>query len=311
MLDRPQDHLNQLPASGIWSAALTPLKVDLSIDCAHLARHATFLLNNGCHGIGLFGTTGEANSFSAPERMLALESLLAEGISPDILMVGTGCCALTDTVALSKHAIEHGVTKILALPPFYYKEVADNGLFRSFSEVIDRTASNDLELYLYHFPAVSQTPISANLIAMLCEYYPKIICGIKDSSGDLDHCLKLISRFPELAIFPGNENHLLAALEKGCAGCISATANANSHGIRKIFDSWLDGDSSVYTHQDEACAVRKAFGRHALVSALKQHAAWSSGDDSWLRLRPPLTALEESAAKMLRLELDSLVDSPD
>ena len=141
-----QNQLDQLPARGIWSAALTPLKSDLSIDCAHLAQHAKFLLDNGCHGIGLFGTTGEANAFSVTERMTALESLLTDGLSPNILMIGTGCCALTDTVALTRHAIEHGVTKILALPPFYYKNVTDRGLFNSFEEVIDRTASGDLEL---------------------------------------------------------------------------------------------------------------------------------------------------------------------
>ena len=305
-----QDRLDQLPARGIWSAALTPLKADLSIDCARLAQHAKFLLANGCHGIGLFGTTGEANAFSAAERMTALESLLADGLSPNTLMIGTGCCALTDTVALTRHAIEHGVTKILALPPFYYKNVTDNGLFRSFGEVIDRTASDNLELYLYHFPAMSQTPISANLIAMLCEYFPKTIAGVKDSSGDLDHSLELVSRFPDLAIYPGNETHLLATLEKGCAGCISATANANPRGIRKIFDSCLTGNKSTQALQDDAFAIREVFGRHPLVSALKQHAAWLTGDDSWLRLRPPLTALEEDAATVLRTDLDALAVSP-
>ena len=117
-----KNHLDQLPARGIWSAALTPLKADLTIDIAHLTRHVKFLLDNGCHGIGLFGTTGEANAFSVSERMAALESLLTDGLSPNILMIGTGCCALTDTVALTRHAIEQGVKKILALPPFYYKK---------------------------------------------------------------------------------------------------------------------------------------------------------------------------------------------
>ena len=303
-------HLDQLPTSGIWSASLTPLKSNLSIDCAHLARHAKYLLDNGCHGIGLFGTTGEANAFSAAERMTALESLLADGLSPNALMIGTGCCAFTDTVALTRHAIEHGVTKILALPPFYYKNVTDNGLFRSFAEVIDRTARDNLELYLYHFPAMSQTPISANLIAMLCENFPKTIAGIKDSSGDLEHSLELASRFPNIAIFPGNETHLLATLEKGCAGCISATANANPRGIRNIFDNCLSGDSSVHALQEQAFAIREVFGRHPLVSALKQYAAWSSGDDAWLRLRPPLTTLDEEAAAMLRSDLDALAVSP-
>ncbi len=297
-------HLDQLPASGIWCAALTPLQADLSVDCARLARHARFLLNNGCHGIGLFGTTGEANAFSVAERMAALESLLSDGLSPNTLMVGTGCCALTDTVSLTQHAIEHGVNKILALPPFYYKNVTDDGLFRSFAQVIDRTARDELELYLYHFPAVSQTPISADLIAMLCEHFPTTIAGVKDSSSDLEHTLELASRFPQIAIFPGNETHLLATLENGCAGCISATANANPQGIRKIFDSCLSGDSSAHALQEQAFAIREVFGRHPLVSALKQHAAWSSGDDAWLRLRPPLTPLDNKAATALHSDLD-------
>ena len=305
-----QNRLDQLPASGIWSAALTPLKADLSIDCTQFARHANYLLDKGCHGIGIFGTTGEANAFSVVERMTALESLLTEGISPHILMIGTGCCALTDTVALTRHAIEHGVKKILALPPFYYKNVTDDGLFRSFSEVIDRTASDNLELYLYHFPAMSQTPISANLISTLCDHFPKIIGGVKDSSGDLNHSLELASQFPDLAIFPGNETHLLGTLENGCAGCISATANANPRGIRKIFDGCLNGDSSVHALQDQAFAIREVFGRHPLVSALKQHAAWSTGDNAWLRLRPPLTTLEEDTATVLRTDLGALSVSP-
>jgi 4-hydroxy-tetrahydrodipicolinate synthase len=302
--------LDRLPARGIWSAALTPLKADLSIDCTHLTQHAKFLLENGCHGIGLFGTTGEANSFSVAERMATLESLLTDGLSPSVLMIGTGCCALTDTVALTRHAIEHGVTKILTLPPFYYKNVTDDGLFRNFEEIIDRTANDDLELYLYHFPTISQTPISANLIAMLCERFPKTIAGVKDSSGDLNHSLELASRFPNLSVFPGNETHLLATLEKGCAGCISATANANPRGIRTIFDSCLNSDSSVHALQEQAFSIREVFGRHPLVSALKQHAAWSTGNDAWMRLRPPLTPLDREAAAMLRSDLDALAVSP-
>ena len=145
---------------------------------------------------------------------------------------------------------------------------------------------------------------------MLCENFPKTIAGVKDSSGDLDHSLKLASRFPDIAIFPGNETHLLATLEKGCAGCISATANANPYGIRKIFDSCLSGDTSAHALQDQAFAIREMFGRHPLVSALKQHAAWSTGDDTWLRLRPPLHPLDEGAAAILRSDLDALAVAP-
>ena len=306
MLRQIEDHLDQLPAKGIWSAALTPLCPDLSIDYKRLIQHVDFLISNGCHGIGLFGTTGEANAFSTTERMSALESLLSTDIPPDVLMVGTGCCSPTDTVALTRHALDHGVDKILALPPFYYKNITDQGLFESFSEVIHRIGSEDFQLYLYHFPAMSQTPISASLIHMLVEEFPDTIAGIKDSSGDLDHTLRLIEQFPKLSIFPGNETHLLAALEKGCAGCISATANANPFGIRKIFDGLINGDISVTADQEKAYGVREAFGKHPLIAALKQFASWSSNDDTWLRLRPPLTALNEHDASRLRVDLERL-----
>ena len=305
-----RERLLKLPVCGVWSAILTPLTPDLSIDYARLAEHAKFLLEQGCHGIGLFGTTGEANSFSLNERMNGLESILKSGTSADRIMVGTGCCALPDTVALTKHAITNGIKRILLLPPFYYKNVKDEGLFNSFSEVIEQTQSNALELYLYHFPAMSQIPISTDLIARLCEAFPKIIAGVKDSSGDLNHNLELASQFPELSILPGNEAHLLAGLEQGCAGVISATANANSQGIRNVFDSWLNGGAEAIDLQKHAFAIREVFGHHPLVPALKQYTSWQSSDDNWLRIRPPLTNLAMEDIEILRSELGSLAVSP-
>ena len=145
---------------------------------------------------------------------------------------------------------------------------------------------------------------------MLNDHFPEAIAGVKDSSCDLQHSRELASRFPHISIFPGDETHLHATLEKGCAGCISATANANPRGIRNIFDNCLSGDSSVHALQEQAFAIREVFGRHPLVSALKQYAALSSCDDAWLRLRPPLTTLDEEAAAMLRSDLDALAVSP-
>ena len=306
-----QKRLLDLPAHGVWSAALTPLTSDLSIDYAGLLGYANFLLKRGCHGIGLFGTTGEANSFALQERMNGLESLLNGGISPNCIMVGTGCCALPDTVALTQHAVAHGVHRILLLPPFYYKNVNDEGLFNSFAEIIERTASTTLELYLYHFPAMSQTPISVSLISKLRESFPKLIAGVKDSSGNLDHSLELASEFPDLSIFPGNEAYLLAALEGGCAGVISATANANSQGIRDVFNGWLNRNAQTVNLQEHAFAIREVFGRHPLVSALKQYASWQFSDDSWLRLRPPLTNLGLRNLETLRSDLAALSVSPN
>ena len=299
-------HLAQVPTSGVWCAALTPLEADLSIDHVRLIEYARFLLDNGCHGIGLFGTTGEANSFSVTERMSALEVLLRDGLSPSTLMVGTGCCASTDTVSLTRHAIDHGVKKILMLPPFYYKNASDHGLFRSYAHVINGITQDDFELYLYHFPAQSQTPISAQLITQLCEEFPGIIAGVKDSSSDLEHTLKIAAQFPKISIFPGNETHLFETLENGCAGCISGITNANPQITRKIFDSCLGDELSAETLREHAMAIRAAFGRHPLIAALKQYAAWSSSDDAWLRLRPPLTPLDGNAAAALRADLLNL-----
>jgi len=297
-------------AAGVWCASLTPLNADLSIDLNHLVEHIQFLLDNGIDGIGLFGTTGEANSFSVHERRAALEGILRGGIPAKALMVGTGCSALTDTTELTRHAIECGATKVLALPPFYYKKVTDSGLFDSFSEIIDRTQSDHLELYLYHFPIMSQIPISATLIAKLEKAFPNFIAGVKDSSSDLEHTINLANQFPNLAILPGNETHLLAALNHGATGCISATANANPQGIRKIYDGWMKQEEGIEHLQAQALAIRTAFGKHQLVSALKQYAAWSTSNESWLRFRPPLRPLEANESTILRSDLDRLDNWP-
>ena len=270
--------------SGVLPAVLSPLNADLSPDHKLHVRHCRWLLTQGCDGLAIHGTTGEANSFSVAERIGTLQTLVEGGIDGKKIIAGTGCCSIPDSVDLTNAALEVGAAGALMLPPFYYKNPSDEGLFAAFSEVIQRVGNEALKIYLYHFPAMSQTPISANLIAMLCEHFPNTVAGVKDSSGDLEYSLELASRFPNLAIFPGNETHLLATLEKGCAGCISATANANPRGIRNIFDNCLSGDSSVHALQEQAFAIREMFGRHPLVSALKQYAAWSTGDNNWLRL---------------------------
>src|SRR3984957_19496187 len=137
---------------GVWAPAITPFGPDLSPDPERFARHARWLLANGCSGLAAFGTNSEANSLSADERMMLLEFLVANGVSPGRLMPGTGCCALTDSVRLTAHAVGLGCAGVLMLPPFYYKGVSDEGLFRSFSEVIERVGDARLRVYLYHIP---------------------------------------------------------------------------------------------------------------------------------------------------------------
>jgi 4-hydroxy-tetrahydrodipicolinate synthase len=256
--------------------------------------------------VALFGTTGEANSFSVKERMAALEAVLKSGVTPAQLMIGTGCCALPDTIELTRHALANGCHHTLVLPPFYYKNASDDGLLISYSEMIEGIADTTLNVFLYHIPPVSQTPISGDLINNLVTRFPEVIAGVKDSSGDLDNTLSLSNRFPQLAIFPGAETFLLTGLQNGCVGCISATANANPTGIRRIYDSFIACDGSANALQEKANRVREAFVTYPAIAALKHYAATFYGDTRWRTLRPPLVGLPEDHGQQLLNDLKHL-----
>src|SRR5206468_1240421 len=146
--------------SGVLAPVVTPFKRDLSPDRERYVRHCKWLLANGCRGLAVFGTNSEANSLSVDERMVLLETLIQEGVPATALMPGTGCCALRDSVRLTAHATALGCAGVLMLPPFYYKGVSDEGLYRSFTEVIERVGDARLRLYRYHIPPVSQVPIT-------------------------------------------------------------------------------------------------------------------------------------------------------
>ena len=293
-------------AAGIWSPALTPFDRHLAPDGPRFVGHVNWLLQQGCHGVAVFGTTSEATSLSVGERIGLLEELVEAGVEPACLMVGTGCAALPDTVKLTAHAAGLGCTRVLMLPPFYYKGVSEQGLFDSYSQVIDRVGRADLQVYFYHFPQLSGVPITAGLIARLLATYPDTIAGLKDSSGDGDNTAELIRRFPDLAIFPGSESLLLAMLEKGGAGCITASANANPGAIRRVWDAFGAGDADVAALQAGIDAMRRVIEAHPLVPALKLIAAHHRADPAWSRVRPPLVALDAAAGDVLLAELADL-----
>ena len=216
------------PLPAVLAASLTPLDQDLNIDGNHLARHVQWLLKRGASGVVLMGTTGEANSFSTSERMMALEAVLSSGVDPGKLIVGTGCCALTDTIDLTKNALRAGVRRILVLPPFYYKQVSEDGLFAAYDHLLQSVGNEEMRIYFYHFPKMSSVPVPATLVERLIQVYPGNIAGFKDSSGDWAHISAMIRHFRELDIFAGSEQFLLDTLREGGAGCISATANVTS-----------------------------------------------------------------------------------
>ena len=297
--------ITSLPAHGVWSPVLVPLRPDLSIDSERFVAHAQWLLARGCHGLALFGTTSEANSFSVSERKALLEHVVEAGISPERLMVGTGCCALTDSVELTRHAVGAGCHRVLMLPPFYYKGMSDEGLFRSFAEVIERVGNPDLRVFLYHFPRLSGVPVTEGLIALLSDAFPDVVAGVKDSSGDWSNTRMMLDRFPDLAIFPGSEVFLLDGLRAGGAGCITATSNVNAAGARAIFDAWNTGHDAADARQAAATAVRRAVDRHPGIPAQKFLIARHRNDPAWRAVRPPMTALSDDAGRDLLAALSS------
>lgn len=282
------------PAAGVWSPAVTPLDADLMPDHKRAIAHMQWLLESGCHGIAYMGTTSEATSFSVSERIALLDAALEAGIPADRLMVGSGCAALSDSVALTSHATKAGC-KVLVLPPFYYKDISDEGLYASYAAVIDRVGEDGLQLFFYHFPKLSTVPITHAVITRLMADYPKVIKGLKDSSGDPEGCAAFIEAFPELSIFPGTETLLLSMLERGGAGTITASANVNPVAIRKVYDAWAADDSDMVSLQEKITTLRLILQRNPMVPTLKAVLAQESGDDAWLRVRPPLTCLSASA----------------
>lgn len=292
--------LQALPAHGVWSPVLTPVDADYGIDEARFVQQAHWLLEQGCHGLALFGTTSEANSFSVEERIGLLDAAIASGLPADRMMVGTGCNAITDSLQLTAHAVSHGVRRVLMLPPFYYKDMPDEGLARAFGTVIERVNDPDLRVFLYHFPRLSGVPITLGLLDLLSERYDETIAGVKDSSGDWSNTAAMIERFPQMAIFPGSEIFLLQGLEAGGSGCITATSNVNAAGSRAVWDAWAAGDATeAAARQDTATAIRRALESEQPVPGQKWLIASGRGDEAWRTVRPPMVELGDAEGAAL------------
>jgi 4-hydroxy-tetrahydrodipicolinate synthase len=278
---------------GVFSAALTPVKADLSPDLYLLGAHCKNLISEGCHGIALLGTTGEANHFSLGERKTILESVLAAGLAGHQVMPGTGVCALPESVELTRHALSVGVETVVLLPPFYFKNVPDSGLIDAYSWIIEQVNDPRLKVVLYHVPPISQIPIPFGVVEELARRYPETIVGVKDSSGDHDHISRMIEAFPKLSILVGADPYLLPALPHGAAGCITATSNVTSPDLRFIFDHYADParKAEVDAAQERCVEVRAIGARLPQISSLKAMLARRTGHDGWLRMRPPLLSL--------------------
>ncbi|HEU4385221.1 MAG TPA: dihydrodipicolinate synthase family protein [Anaeromyxobacteraceae bacterium] len=290
---------------GVLAPVLTPFRADLEPDVDRLVRHCRWLLSQGCAGLAPFGTTSEANSLSAGERQSLLERLLEGGLDAARLVPGTGCCALTETVGLTRHAVRAGCAGALLLPPFYYKQVSEDGLFRSFAEVIERVGDARLRLYLYHIPPVAQVPIGVGLVERLLRAYPETVAGIKDSSGDFANTQALLALSGSgLDVFVGSERFLLANMRGGGAGCITATGNVNPAAIARLHREWRSAGAEAL--QAGLDALRGLVERFPVIAALKEILAHHGADPAWRTVRPPLTSLTQPQAGELLAGLSRL-----
>ena len=287
----------QKKAAGIWPPVATPFHADLSVD---FERHIGFcrsLLADGAHGLAVLGTNSEANSLDLGEREELVDRVVAAGIAPDKLMPGTGATSIGDAVRLTKHAVAHGVIGVLLLPPFYYKNVSDDGLFAFVSEVINRVGSSRLAIYLYHFPQLSGVPWPIPLVGRLLKAFPETVVGLKNSSGEVAYTETLLKEYPDFVVFPGTEALLLNALRKDAAGVISGTANINTAALRRLYDGWRGPGAEAL--DQTVTAVRRVVEQYPLIPAIKAILADQFGAKEWLHIRPPLRPLDEQKRKEL------------
>jgi 4-hydroxy-tetrahydrodipicolinate synthase len=276
------------PLRGVIAPTLTPFNDDLSIAEDLYVSHARRCLADGCVGLAPFGTTSEALSVGMDERMDMLEKLVAAGIAPSKLIPGTGLTNLPDTIRLTRHAVGLGCAGVLVLPPFYFKDVPDQGLHDYFSRLVEGIADDRLKVYLYHIPQVSGVGIPVPLVRRLHEDYPGTIVGIKDSSGVWENTAGLLG-IEGLTVYPGSELPLIEALDLGAAGCISATANINAGGIGGVIRTYDAGDRDGAAKLHEAVkAFRLSVQGYAPIPAQKRLLALASGDARWANTRPPL-----------------------
>jgi len=290
--------------SGVIAAALTPMAENLDADSRLLADHCGWLLNAGCSSIVVLGTTGEANSFTLREREELLGRLIDAGVPPSALIVGTGCCAVADTARLTKHAARSGITRVLMLPPFYYKGVSDDGIFEAFACTIEALGNSCPQIFLYQIPQLSGVEFSFDLIDRLLEEYPGAVAGIKDSAGDWPKTKALCARFGRrISVLVGSERFLLPALAAGAAGCVTATANATAPAIARLYER--RDDPAAAQLQAEVAKWRTAIESFPMIPALKEIVATRSGIDRWRVVRAPLSPLSASTADELRRRLDA------
>lgn len=289
---------------GVNAAAVTAMNDDLSIDLDRMVKHCKWLMANGCNGLAVLGTTGEANSLGVEERMGLLDGLVANGIPGAKMLPGTGTTAIPDTVKLTRHAEAAGCRGALLLPPFYYKNPSEDGLLAYFLEVAQRVGG-DIKLYLYNFPAQSAIPFTVGFIERLLKACPGKFQGIKDSTGNWENSLSYADAFAKdgFEVYVGDDSLLHPILQKNGAGCITAASNVNCSAGAAVYANW-DNDKGAAA-AEIMTATRKAVTSVPLIPALKALVARNTGDARWTNIRPPHMKLTDAQASALFAAFDA------
>ncbi len=280
--------MNSSKLGGVIAAVATACNDAGEPDCARSVALARFLLDNGCDGLNVLGTTGEATSYGLAQRQAVMNAYRAAGLPLERMMVGAGAAATADAVALTRHAADLGFGGALVLPPFYYKGVPDDGLAYYVAAIVKATTDRPIPLYLYHYPQLSGVPWHTKLIRRLLAAHGGRIVGLKDSSGDMAYAREAAAIDPNFRVFPSTEAILLEARAGAFAGCISATANVNSDLCAKAYHG---GDASAL---EAAVTIRKLFEGRALVPGVKALLAHIHDDPAWAQVMPPLAVFAAS-----------------
>ncbi len=290
--------MTHIPMRGVLVPLLTPFNADMSIATDLYAAHAARLLEQGCAGLVPFGTTGEALSVGIDERINAVHALVDAGIDPSVMIPGTGLSNVADTARLSRACLDMGCAGVMTLPPFYYKGVSEEGLYRHFVQLIE-AIGDDARIFLYHIPPIAIVGIPVTLAARLHADFPEQVIGIKDSSGEWDNTRALLG-IDGLVVYPGSELPLVEALALGAPGCISATANLNGAAIADLIAAYFDGDTErVQKLQQSVRRFRMRLQDYAPIPAQKRLLALMTGDQRWSGVRPPLLEMPEDAGRKL------------
>ena len=299
--------------SGVYSAALTPINEDLTINRDLYLRHCQYLMKQGHDGLAIFGTTGEANSFSIKEKCLSIDFLIANRIDPKVLIPGTGSSSVKDSILMTKHADEHGVKGVLLLPPFYYKNVSDEGIIKYYQNIIETVGSDSLKYILYNIPQVSGVEINFNIIENLLKLYPDNVVGIKDSSGDIEVMLKTIKYFDNLALFCGHDSLALKVCKRGGAGAITAGTNIAGKLLSFIIHNYkreneIENFSLLQNLMEN---IRETLTTNEPISTMKAYFSLVDNIPEWSLVMPPLKKIDDPKNHKIVISLKELVSKID